>query len=286
MFFEPYKNDTAGVVCRDGGLKQNNPVERAFNEAKAIWGRDAKFDTILSIGSGRSRFSPEKPASIFIIPDWLTSLFDNFMTTFNGQDQWDSFYRVVEESVKVRSKRLNIRFDNDTEPALDDIGSMASMKRSAEDFSFHNIDPLSLIHPATEDLLEEIALQLRAGLFFFHPTSIEFNKNRSVAIIAGAICCRLDPKTVPFRELVALSEGFEVPGQFVSIPPYEDCQPKFMFQHDMESADQQVQLRAKFKDGRFVPISGSPIAFKVSIISCFPPRLLPHLTSGNRASKS
>lgn len=136
MYFEPYQNPAAGVTCRDGGLRQNNPIEKAVNEAKAIWGKEARFDLVLSVGSGTAKLSPTRPASKFVVAGWLETLFDNFMTSFNGQDQWDSFYKVVEESVRDRSKRLNVRFDTEREPALDDDKAIPSMKQAAQNFFF------------------------------------------------------------------------------------------------------------------------------------------------------
>ena len=267
MFFEPYLNPAAGVVCRDGGLKQNNPIEKALNEIKTIWGKGAILDVLLSVGSGRSKLPPNKPVSRFVVKGWLATLFDTFMTTFNGEDQWDSFSRVVEDSVKERTKRLNIRFDTDREPALDDTSSIPSMKRTAQDYSFYMDESHSLVRPGTESMLEEVGLLLRAGLFFFHPTSVKLNQDQSVSVIKGVICCRLSPGDVPCRELVSLSEGFEVPGLFVPMPSYEQCRSKLMievdFQHDMHATEKQIDISVKFNGGHTVPISGSPFEFQV-----------------------
>ena len=267
MFFEPYQNSAAGVACRDGGLKQNNPVEKSLNEAKAIWGKEASFDIVLSIGSGRARLRPSMPSSTFVIEGWLRTLFDNFMASFNGEEQWDSFYKMVDDPVKVRTKRLNVHYQADQEPSLDDTGKMQSMKETAEDFTFFTDEKLSQVRPGTEDPILEVALLLRAGFFFFHPSSVEFNKDRSVAVVEGTIYCRLEPRSIPCRELVSLSAGFEVQGHLYPMPTYEEYRSnskvKIAFQHDMQSAEQHVHIHVKSKDDRSAPISGSPIPFKV-----------------------
>jgi hypothetical protein len=137
MFFEPYTNGKAGVVCRDGGLKQNNPVETAFSESKAIWGNDTTFDIILSLGSGQAGLPPERPASTFI-DGWLATLLEVLMSTFSGEDAWASFHRVVENPVKARARRLNVHFNTRQEPKFDGVASMGWMKDVANQFTFYN----------------------------------------------------------------------------------------------------------------------------------------------------
>jgi hypothetical protein len=138
MFFKPYANGQAGVICRDGGLKQNNRVETAYSEAKAIWGNDSTFDMILSVGTGQARLAPVRPASAGITKGWLVSLFDHFMTTFNKEVAWSSFYKLVPELVKAQARRLNLRFDTIHEPALDNVNIIAALKVKAKEFSFYN----------------------------------------------------------------------------------------------------------------------------------------------------
>jgi hypothetical protein len=125
-----------------------------------------------------------------------------------------------------------------------------------------------VIRPHTEDLIQEVALQLRASLFFFHPSSIEFIQSRSVAVITGAIYCRVDLQSVPFQELFALTKGFDTPGPFIPTSTW-DGQSKSLvrlaLQHDTEYPDKKIELRVKFKDGFSTPIDGFPTLFKVSI---------------------
>jgi hypothetical protein len=274
VFFEPYINGKAGVVCRDGGLNQNNPVATAFSESKAIWGNDTTFDIILSLGSGQAGLPPERLASTFIVVGWLATLFEVLMSTFNGEEAWASFHKIVENSVKAKARRLNVHFNTKHEPALDDVASMGWMKDKANKFKFYNErSRWSFTNPHCENLDQEIAINLRASLFFFHPTSIKFNQNRSVAVVEGAIYSRVDSNTVPFRELVLLTEGFEIPGPFVPMPPLplgEYCQPEFIlkiaFQHDTRDPNQEIHLRVKFKDGYTAAISGFPTLYKVSLV--------------------
>ena len=268
MYFEPFRDPESGEICRDGGLRANNPVQTAVNEAKIVWGDQAAFDLVLSIGSGQARRPSDQPQTAPMVPEWLSSLLKTFISTLNGEDGWKGYISSVDASIKNKSRRLNMWFEAPKEYALDDIKAIPKMEEEASRYQFKNSSPNSFALPQTDSAIHEVALQLRASMFFFHPTSITFSKDHSVAVIEGWICCRLDPKSDPFDRLASLTEGFEIPGPFIPFPARADCQTTFKietnFQHDQRVADQPIEFRVKFRGGKSVAISGFPTTFGVS----------------------
>src|ERR1700733_10265061 len=83
MYFEPTSHE--GNECRDGGLKENNPVQIAVNESKTIWGNKTNFDLVLSVGAGQAQDPQKRPSSNFILPSCLTDLFNILISTMNGE---------------------------------------------------------------------------------------------------------------------------------------------------------------------------------------------------------
>lgn len=258
------------MVCRDGGLKDNNPIQIAINEAKTIWRTGATFDAIVSIGSGKSTTNPEYPVIEGIVPDWLTTLVHSFMSTLNGEEYWKDFEMRSEQPIKLRARRLNVHFQNSREPSLDDFSEVDSMKAEANKFPFYkSVSEISFTKPATKKMIDEVALQLRASLFFFQPRQISYSKDKGVATVEGLICCRLDSCSQAFRKLHDLTASFEIPGPPVTLPPVSECIPRFLlkisFQHDTRLSKQSVQIEVQFKEGYSVPISGFPTTFNVRI---------------------
>jgi hypothetical protein len=73
MLFELLQH--SGVGCRDGGLKDKNPVQISVNESKKLWGEKAHYDLILSVGSGQAELAQSRPHQSSLFPrGYLTSL--------------------------------------------------------------------------------------------------------------------------------------------------------------------------------------------------------------------
>lgn len=253
-------------MCRDGGLKHNNPVKLAFRETKAIWGEDVKFDYLISLGTGSAIIPPEKPSNSIILPEWLSVLFKNFMTTFNGQVAWDDYYKMIPNPLTYRSKRMNLTFQSAREPALDDVEQIDSMKREAAEYNFKpNAHFRTLVEPRPKDLILDAATQLRASLFFFHPTGLAFDKHHTVGVITGRICCRISPYHNAFRELYSQIKCFRIGQRSWYMPQLEQCKPwlgiEVDFNHDLRTRD--IQIRVQFDDHYSSPVSGFPLAFEV-----------------------
>ena len=81
----------------------------------------------------------------------------------------------AEEPVRSHTRRLNVQFEDERAPALDDVTRIEEMRRAATNYDFkvpdlsHNQD--SIIPPVSDGILE-IALRIHASLFFFEPKSI------------------------------------------------------------------------------------------------------------------
>lgn len=233
MYFEHVTHD--GWACRDGGLRENNPVQLAVNEARKLWGppvwSNVQFDMILSVGSGFARNPQTKPASWHILPDWLVALFNALISTMNGQDAWKRFIESQEgrTRIKDRSSRLNVKFDSDTELALDDVAGIPRMEALARQCSFYERlcvwDPFCPIlqkwalDKATT--LERLADRLRASVFFFQLVSI--TKQSEIYSVSGWIGCQLSGSTEPgdshaLGALLARTEGFWVKERKFALP--------------------------------------------------------------------
>jgi hypothetical protein len=278
MYLEPYQNfEAGGVVCRDGGLTQNNPISTAVLEAQKIWGGDVTFDTLVSVGSGETWKPADRPVSSFVVESWLTSLYNTFMDSLNGQTEWNKFYRLAPPIIKVRARRLQVHFTETQEPALDDVAKIPSMKERAATFPYHRaIEGFTYVSPTQNDAILDVALQIRASFFYYHPHKIEYNEFRNTALIHGAMYCRLDSQLIAFAQLHALTIGFTMTGPLVDMPALEQCRPKFILpftvQHDLRAPNQEITFRARFKGGEngkgySAPISGFPVTFQVRSMS-------------------
>jgi len=270
MYFDSYRSADAGEECRDGGLRENNPVQIAVDESKVVWGEKVPFDLILSVGSGLAEKPQQAPWSGGIVPDWIYEMLQTLLATMNGEEAWKRFIRSAEHGVRARSHRLNVRFKGGQEPALDDTQQIDKMQREAEDYSFPasqlQFASLPLIEPPVVDGLQGIALRLRASLYFFHLKSISFSENRAAAIIKGSICCRLGPESDALRVLLEGTVSFRVKGRVVDIPQNAHQNPlrlEACFQQELSHDTEPLRIDAKFTSGNFVTISGFPSTLKV-----------------------
>lgn len=126
MYFEPVGYE--GSLCWDGGLRENNPIQVAVNEAKTFWGPNAPFDMIVSLGCGEAKKpQPAPTASSWILGD-LYDLFKTLLETMNGNATWNKFKESVDQSILNRCSRLNIPLSEGIEPPLDDVGAIGRLE--------------------------------------------------------------------------------------------------------------------------------------------------------------
>ncbi|KAF9762619.1 hypothetical protein IL306_003360, partial [Fusarium sp. DS 682] len=256
MYFEHISH--AGHECRDGGLKENNPIQVALNESRKIW-EDANYDVILSVGSGHARYPAAEPVSTAIIPKWLAHLFSTLVSTMNGEDAWDRFLRSQDKRIRDRASRLNLRFDGSTEHALDDTNAIASMEAAAKKTTFYervSVSPFSATSGIVEgDALQCMADKLRASLYFFELASI--TKHGAVTVIHGWICCRLMPDEQGFKELLAYTSKFIVRGKVYEVKQVPEDKPLRLaieFQH--QHLEEPIRIDANFGATHSATISG------------------------------
>ncbi|RBR05246.1 hypothetical protein FVER53590_12393 [Fusarium verticillioides] len=262
MYFEHVSH--AGHECRDGGLKENNPIQVALNESRKIW-EDPTYDVILSLGSGQARYPATEPVSTAIIPKWLAHLFSTLVSTMNGEDAWDRFRSSQDGRILERASRFNLQFDGSTEPALDDVNAITSMETAAKKAKFYerpSRSPFSATSGIIQgDALDRMADKLRASLYFFDLGSV--TKHGPVTVIHGWICCRLIPNDQGFKELLSRTLQFLVRGkayEFKRIPIDKPLRLAVEFQH--QHLDEPIRIDVNFGATHSTTISGFPLTLK------------------------
>ena len=270
MYFSAYRSPAVGSECRDGGLRDNNPIQIAIDESKEIWGTNAIFDVILSVGSGSAAKAPTAPMSAGLIPSWIYALLQALIANMNGEAAWERFQRSADRVIRSRSYRLNIFFKGRKEPALDDIGLIDSMQKEAERFNFYSTlrgMDAGARHSSARDEIEKLALLLRASLYFFELQSITYSDDRSVAIVKGSICCRLDPESDAAAILLSRTTGFRVKDGIINLPREAKLCPfafEVSFQQQLQLESAPLPIDVHFSGGSFASISGFPRSLKVS----------------------
>ena len=270
-----------GRSCYDGGLRENNPIHIAVSESKRVWGSSVPFDLVLSIGSGEASTPPGIPSVWRLVPAWVTTLYNTFMTGMKGQQRWKDYLNVTEKSVKSCSRRLNVKFADEIEPGLDAIEKVDNMEEEARHYKFPapsaycSNEPL--IEPYPEDVLREVALRLRASLFFFELQSMSYSEDDHVTVIRGVIYCRLRTGTKALDLLLAKTKGFQIMGERGSYKQLEssDHQKPFKFEVELQQPSQKdgdpLRLEVRFLETEkerleyTVAISGFPCTLSVRI---------------------
>lgn len=266
MYFEHTTH--SGYDCRDGGLKANNPIQDAVDESKSIWGSSVNYDLLISVGSGRGDRPQKHPSSWKLVPEYLVGLTRALLSTMDGEGAWYMFHRGIEGRIRDRAVRLNVKFDGEAEPALDDKKSVDLMQWHAANYQFYNNSralSLSLQGDVPKDMLECLAARLQASLFFFEMEYME-EKTEEVAI-RGWICCRLSHNEAGFRNLMDRTKGFYVAGQQLqeskrwtaSSAPFRHG----VFIHESkQNLDKHIRIDVDFGKKYRVSISGFPMTLK------------------------
>jgi hypothetical protein len=277
LYFKSFFNPAAGVKCRDGGIRDNNPVQIAVNESRAVWDDKSSFDVVLSVGAGTvaSGSPPSTPSTVSLLPEWVVEFFMSLMQQLNGEEAWDRFHKAADLKLRLRSRRLNVRFTGSKEPGLDAVDQIDRMLDEASKHHFitpdHPDDAVAII-PHVSNGISEVALRLRASLFFFEPELVSYNPSHTVVVVKGRICCRLGSETDALRKLIDMMDGFVVSGLFVAKPTNTDVKPvqiPVAFQQVATEMENLIRIDAKF-GGYSVPITGFPVAVKVSGASTRP----------------
>lgn len=268
MYFTSYSAPLVGAECRDGGLQNVNPVQLAANESRRIWGKTTEIDLLLSIGTGCSDIKPNPPSTWKLIPDWVQPLFANFMENLNGESIYHEFLSSADESLRSRTRRLNIKYLDPREPALDEVQMLDSIQSEAALYDF-GVKPNGLTGASQilgDNKITDVALRLQACLFFYQPSSVSENLNE-VYTVNGAIYCRLHAGTNALKTLLARIGGFHFNGQELKIPSSahdavrDENKPfklSHSFTHSAAEEAEQVHIEAIFSKEICAPISGFP----------------------------
>lgn len=270
MYFEPVLHD--GVVCRDGGLTENNPLQIAVEEARKIWGTHAPFDLITSLGCGMAKKAQSPPASAFIIHGWVNTLFKTLIETMNGHKAWVKFSRGPGKDMLDRCVRLNVWFQTETEPELDDVDAIPQMKSLGQSYNFYYQPREGKFTPVSGqvegDALDVLANRHKASLYFFELNSITYNNE--VAIVEGWICCRLQPSRLCHKQLIGQTGHFRIIKQTVDMPQLGDeerLKLKVSFQQQASQNSEPLRIDVKFNRVKYyVSISGFPLTLKVRLL--------------------
>ncbi|KAK6529776.1 hypothetical protein TWF281_008935 [Arthrobotrys megalospora] len=267
LYFDPKMHD--GELCRDGGLKESNPVHLALTESKGIWSGRSNYDLILSVGSGAaSQPQPDSPYNYLVKPKWVWNLFCTFLDKMNGEEEWIKFRESSTERVAERSSRLNIYFPDQVEPSFDDLTKMKNMEAEAKEYTAFEEprlrSPFSPIGGISElGVLGTLADRLRATLFFLQVKSID-KSDGFIIIVKGTIRCRLGPGDLGFSNLLGMVSSFRVNQEVIkytapaSNPGYFGLDIEFSH----ESIDEAIRIDVNFGKKHWVAISGCPITIK------------------------
>lgn len=196
-----------------------NSAQLAANESSKIWGNLTNVDLLLSIGTGHSEKRPDPPLTWNLLPIWMQPLFTSLMENLNGESIYQNFLSNANESLRTRTRRLNIKFRGPKEPAIDEVEMLDLIQSEAAqyDFGFKPNELASTSQILGDNKITDVALRLQASLFFYQPTSISKNVNE-VYTVEGAIYCRLSMGTDALKTLLTRIRGFYFNGQELRIP--------------------------------------------------------------------
>lgn len=278
----------AGFECRDGGLRESNPVGIAVAEGKSIWGDECNPDFILSIGSGQASSPQEQPLTRYLIKDQLTKLVESFFRDLNGRKAWSDFYFGSTEEQKAeahgeerraRAHRITVSLwgrTGPTEPQWDDVEKMKDLKAEAEKRCAwvnapRDNSPYALIQgPRRLVELEAQADILRAGLYFFQLNSIDrlTQPGESYYTIRGHIRTRLLPsEKASFDLLMKKTINFQINGKSFNKPDSWSEPEAFMMPVTLgySPGEELLRIDVRFDMDRRVAIAGFPVTFEVNI---------------------
>ncbi|KAF3171566.1 hypothetical protein TWF751_006295 [Orbilia oligospora] len=187
----------------DGGVKNNNPINWALNEAKQIWPelKDSKrTDILLSLGTGKfENYTLWEPSFVFN-RSWVRDIIQAFLQNLNGEVVWEEFKqdKGAEKYDTKTHHRLNANLPI-KRCKLDDVRQLKVLQEETERY----FDPMT--PKGGYRYLNSVAHRLLAKLFFFQATSRprhDKGKGASLLHLPGVIRCRLDNHSTEVKTLV------------------------------------------------------------------------------------
>lgn len=174
-----------GTTFQDGGLKNNNPISLAVEEARLAWPSSPNIDIAVSVGTGCSvkQAAREEWTLGFIPPSWRKRCVDSFESNLDSERLWQEYASKLETDKKERHHRLNVEFSTPL-PPLDAVGKIADLDNMTIEY-FENEKARSQLQRAAEGLLASLFyLNLQKALR--DPTGVYF--------VVGRVLCRLEQK--------------------------------------------------------------------------------------------
>ncbi|KAK6509161.1 hypothetical protein TWF481_003922 [Arthrobotrys musiformis] len=283
-YFAPMLVD--GTVFRDGGLKANNPVHIALEEAKLLWGKP-RPDSLISMGTGLpgGSLQPE-PAGLGNLDAKIAGYLRTWLGSIDGQQAWDDFRDSQSGDVLARCNRLNTSWDW-IDPTFDDLEisdidmqhmsweelvSKSGMVLLRSDFGSQYIPQIDnpyepVAGPCTNNILAVQADILRASLYFFQVSRI-CKVDHEMFYISGSLKCRIGVSdSRPYDRLLGLTEWFAINGRGVygmhEFPRNYSNLFDAPVQFEHTSTGGPIRIDVKFKALPYlVTISGFPMDFQ------------------------
>ncbi|KAF3126113.1 hypothetical protein TWF703_010574 [Orbilia oligospora] len=187
----------------DGGVKNNNPINWALNEAKQIWPelKDSKrTDILLSLGTGKfENYTLWEPSFVFN-RSWVRDIIQAFLQNLNGEVVWEEFKqdKGAEKYDAKTHHRLNANLPI-KRCKLDDVRQLKVLQEETERY----FDPMT--PKSGYRYLHSVAHRLLAKLFFFQATSRprhDKGKGATLLHLPGVIRCRLNNHSTEVKTLV------------------------------------------------------------------------------------
>ncbi|RDW63043.1 uncharacterized protein DSM5745_10154 [Aspergillus mulundensis] len=191
----------------------------------------------------------------------------------DGQKAWKTFTKTSSPQTNARAYRLSPHFRDSKEPALDAVDKIDSMSEDAQEFDFrqpHRVN--TRVQGFISDPLTEVALYLRASLFYFNLEKIEHLAESQITSFVGSIHCRLYGGTAPLDLLLDKTSEFKILNSRMPVPETDPMNPfrlPITINISSEHLGRMVDLEVLFNDSIvFVPISGFPCSTR-DLISAF-----------------
>ncbi len=174
-----------GRFFQDGGLKYNNPIGLAVEEARRIWPGHSPPFLCLSVGTGYSDGEGAKePWASYIRNSWIERSTDDYGSKLDTEAMWRRYHDELDEASRARHVRLNVKVDGVLPPmnAYDQIGSLGEATQA---------------YFASEGCaqLRSVAETILAGLFY--PTNLRVTRPPSTGVynVTCTVLCHLEPQS-------------------------------------------------------------------------------------------
>lgn len=202
-FFPPKHIKEVGTF-QDSGPLENDPIQTAFSEVKALFPLIRQPDFLVSLGTGGSRSEASNISTDALSWTWRMRTVPRLWRMFEEKMR----DRTIKDAFLSHPKyhRLDLELE-DSEPRLDDVGSISELQTKAQE------------DESLSTVIDNVARCAIASLFYFEFDSTP-KKLDNTFTASGRILCVLQPNDPSFRVLFAKlandSSGFYIDNQPIS----------------------------------------------------------------------